>query len=641
MFANYTIPPKTYYEIASFGYLLVLLLLSFRDKKRGSYRSYKYFRYLQFNMLLALLVSVATYTFAYPELGTPLYICTILRTLDSVMSVMASRTFAVYLMEYVDSERRMRLFLLVGNVILGAYLVLMVLNINMKFILWYMPDGTYLHGALFVPVVFAAPVYYLTLGLLMLILRFNTLGNRERVSLSIASFLTLFGIIVQAATNGRVLLSLPFGSIGVFVLYFSIETADYHQLLQKNEDLKIAEQDATKANRAKSDFLASMSHEIRTPLNAVLGMDELILMETEKRMESDPEFSGLIKEYAENIRDAGQVLLSVINDILDITKIESGKMEIKPVEYNLGDIINDVGTIVGVRAEQKGLTYIENTDHAIPNYLVGDELRIRQIMINLLNNAIKYTDKGRVVMLISMKDRKEDDLTLCIRVQDTGIGIKEEDMPFIFGDFQRIDEDHNRGIEGTGLGLAIVKRLVVLMGGNIEVASRYGKGSVFTAYIPQKLSRGTDGKGSQKGKRGRLSEAITFHTPDCHYLLVDDNKMNLVVAKRFLDGLNGRIDMARSGEEALEKMRTARYDLIFMDHMMPQMDGIETYEISLDDPDNLNKETPVIMMTANALSGVREEYLGKGFSDYISKPLDIKELLRVTKAHLPAEKIVE
>lgn len=641
MLANYSIPPKTFYEIASFGYLLVLFLISFRDKNRESFLSYKYFRYLEVNMLLALLASVLTYTFAYPELGTPLYICTILRTLDSIFSVMASRIFAVYLMEYVDSEGRMRNVLKIGNVLLGAYLVLMILNIPFKFILWYTPEGAYLHGALFVPVVFTPPVYYLASSIIMLVFRFKTLGYRERLSLSVASLVTLFGTVIQAATNGSVLLSLPFGSIGIFVLYFSIETADYHQLLKNNKELKLAEEDAIKANRAKSDFLASMSHEIRTPLNAVLGMDELILLETEKRADSDPEFTRLIKEYAENIRDAGQVLLSVINDILDITKIESGKMEIKPAPYNLADIANDVGTIVGVRAEQKGITYIQNIDPAIPEYLLGDELRIRQIMINLLNNAIKYTDSGRVVMIISMKDRGRDSLTLCIRVQDTGIGIKDEDIPLIFGNFKRLEDDHNRGIEGTGLGLTIVKRLVVLMGGDIEVFSKYGKGSVFTASVPQGISSEPVRKTSDKQKGSRISDAITFHTPDCRFLLVDDNKMNLVVAKRFLDGLKGQIDTARSGEEALEKMRETGYDLIFMDHMMPRMDGIETYQISLEDPDNLNRETPVIMMTANALSGVREEYLGKGFRDYISKPLDIKELLRVIKNNLPEEKIKE
>ena len=639
MLANYTIPSKTFFEIASLGYLLVMYLISFRDKNRGTIRSYKLFRYLEINMILALVVSILTYIFAYPELGTPIPVCTLLRTMDSIMCIMASRIFAVYMMEYVDSETRLKKVSLIGNIIFYTYLALMILNLPFRFILWYTPEGTYMHGRLFVPIVFAAPVYYLTSGIVMLISRLKSLGPRERVALPVAAFVTLFGVIVQAATDGAVLLSLPFASIAIFVLYFSIETSDYHQLLSSNERLKLAEQDAIKANRAKSDFLASMSHEIRTPLNAVLGMDELILLETDKRRDIDQAFTGRIKEYAENIRDAGQVLLSVINDILDLTKIESGKMEIKPAPYRLHDLINDVGTMVRVRAEQKGLSYVQKTDPAIPDHLIGDELRVRQIMINLLNNAVKYTDSGEVEMDISMKDKTENSLSLCIRVRDTGIGIKNEDLSRIFGDFQRLNEDRNNKIEGTGLGLSIVKRMIGLMNGDINVSSKYGEGSVFTACIPQKICDISSAQPAEGEKRGKLADVITYHTPDCHYLVVDDNRLNLLVAKRFLDGLNGQIDTARSGEEALQKMRLAKYDLIFMDHMMPDLDGIQTYEMALKDPDNINTATPFIMMTANALSGVREEYLGRGFADYISKPVEIKELLRVVKLHLPDEKI--
>ncbi|MBO4889428.1 MAG: response regulator [Lachnospiraceae bacterium] len=641
MIANYPIPPKTFFEISSLGYLLVLYLISFRDKTRGAFRSYKVFRQLEVVMLLALFVSVLTYTFAVPELGTPLSVCTVLRTMDSIMCVMASRIFAVYLMEYVDSERRLKKVSIIGNILFATYLILMLINLPLKFVLWYTPDGTYMHGPLFVPIVFTAPVYYLTSGILMLIFRLKTLGLREKVSLSIASIVTLFGTIIQAATNGSILLSLPFGSIGIFVLYFSIETSDYHQLVKSNESLRLAEQDAIKANRAKSDFLASMSHEIRTPLNAVLGMDELILIEAGKAKDVDPVFTGRIREYAENIRDAGQVLLSVINDILDLTKIESGKMEIKPAPYRLHDLLNDVGTMVRVRAEQKGLSYVEKTDPSIPDHLIGDELRIRQIMINLLNNAVKYTDSGEVELDLSMKDQTQNTLALCIRVRDTGIGIKDSDISRIFGDFQRLDEKHNHKIEGTGLGLSIVKRMIGLMNGDITVTSKYGEGSVFEAVIPQEICSEPLGVEANSDKRGKLADVITYHTPDCRYLVVDDNRLNLLVAKRFLDGLCGHIDTARSGEEALQKMRQEQYDLIFMDHMMPDLDGIQTFEMSLEDPENLNKETPVIMMTANALSGVREEYLNKGFADYISKPIEIKELLRVVELHLTEGKIKE
>ena len=553
-------------------------------------------------MLLALIVSILTYTFAYPELGTPLFVCTILRTMDSIMCVMASRIFAVYLMTYVDAEGKLKALSIIGNIIFSVYLILMILNLPLKFVLWYMPDGTYMHGSLFVPIVFTAPVFYLSSGIIMLITRIRSLGFRERVALTVASFVTLFGTIIQAATNGIVLLSLPFGSIGIFVLYFALETSDYHQLQKNNEKLRIAEQDAIKANRAKSDFLAS---------------------------------------YAESIQDAGQVLLSVINDILDLTKIESGKMELKPAPYSLRGLIGDIGTMIRLRAEQKGLAYMEKMDSAIPDHLIGDELRIRQIMINLLTNAIKYTDSGKVELEVSMQDTTDTSLSLCICVRDTGIGISTEDLPHIFGDFERINEEHNRRIEGTGLGLSIVKRMTGLMNGSISVNSEPGKGSEFTVLIPQKINQEQSAGAVSHTKTNKLAEAITYHTPDCTYLVVDDNRLNLIVATRFLDGLNGQIETASSGEEALQKMRKQKYDLIFMDHMMPELDGIQTYEMSKKDPDNLNTDTPMIMVTANALNGVREEYLNKGFADYISKPLEIKELLRVVRLHLPADKIEE
>ncbi len=638
MLHNYSIPPKTYFEIASLGYLLVLYLISFNDSNRERLRTYKLFRSLEINMLIALFVSILTYVFAYPELGTPIVICTILRTMDSIMCVMASRIFVVYMLEYVDSAKKFKWIRVFGNAIFGLYLALMILNLPLKFILWYNPDGTYMHGSLFVPIVFSPPVYYLTSGMILLIIRMRTLGSREQLSLTAASLITLFGTVIQAATDGAILLSLPFGSAGIFVLYFSLETADYHELIRSNDKLRIAEQDAIKANRAKSDFLANMSHEIRTPLNAVLGMDELIINEIGPEKIIDDSSVDRIRGYADNIKDAGHVLLSVINDILDLSKIESGKMEINEAPYTLHKLTDEVDTMIRIKAEQKDLKYIQQTDPSIPDRLIGDELRIRQIMINILNNAVKYTDKGEVKLEITSEKVSEDVINLRISVKDTGIGIKEEDLPYLFGDYKRLDEEHNRRIEGTGLGLAIVKRMTDLMNGRIDVTSEYGKGSVFTVVIPQtvnkKLNDGEDESSLKKDKEA------AYKTPDCTYLVVDDNRINLIIASKFLDDLGGKVETSLNGPDSLQKMREKKYDMIFMDHMMPGMDGIQAYRKAQEDPENLNPDTPMVMMTANALHGVREEYLEMGFTDYISKPVDINELKRVVRLHIPQEKIV-
>ncbi len=638
MLHNYSIPPKTYFEIASLGYLLVLYLISFNDSNRERIRTYKLFRSLEINMLIALFVSILTYVFAYPELGTPIVICTILRTMDSIMCVMASRIFVVYMLEYVDSAKKFKWIRVVGNAIFGLYLALMILNLPLKFILWYNPDGTYMHGSLFVPIVFSPPVYYLTSGMILLIIRMRTLGSREQLSLSAASLITLFGTVIQAATDGAILLSLPFGSAGIFVLYFSLETADYHELIRSNDKLRIAEQDAIKANRAKSDFLANMSHEIRTPLNAVLGMDELIINEIGPEKIIDDSSVDRIRGYADNIKDAGHVLLSVINDILDLSKIESGKMEINEAPYTLHKMTGEVDTMIRIKAEQKDLKYIQQTDPSIPDRLIGDELRIRQIMINILNNAVKYTDKGEVKLEITSEKVSEDVINLRISVKDTGIGIKEEDLPYLFGDYKRLDEEHNRSIEGTGLGLAIVKRMTDLMNGRIDVTSEYGKGSVFTVVIPQTVNKKqTDGEDESSLKKDKEA---AYKTPDCTYLVVDDNRVNLIIASKFLDDLGGKVETSLNGPDSLQKMREKKYDMIFMDHMMPGMDGIQAYRKAKEDPENLNPDTPMVMMTANALHGVREEYLEMGFTDYISKPVDINELKRVVRLHIPQEKIV-
>ncbi|MBP5653599.1 MAG: response regulator [Lachnospiraceae bacterium] len=638
MLHNYSIPPKTYFEIASLGYLLVLYLISFNDSNRERLRTYKLFRSLEINMLIALFVSILTYVFAYPELGTPIVICTILRTMDSIMCVMASRIFVVYMLEYVDSAKKFKWIRVFGNAIFGLYLALMILNLPLKFILWYNPDGTYMHGSLFVPIVFSPPVYYLMSGMILLIIRMRTLGSREQLSLSAASLITLFGTVIQAATDGAILLSLPFGSAGIFVLYFSLETADYHELIRSNDKLRIAEQDAIKANRAKSDFLANMSHEIRTPLNAVLGMDELIINEIGPEKIIDDSSVDRIRGYADNIKDAGHVLLSVINDILDLSKIESGKMEINEAPYTLHKLTGEVDTMIRIKAEQKDLKYIQQTDPSIPDRLIGDELRIRQIMINILNNAVKYTDKGEVKLEITSEKVSEDVIKLRISVKDTGIGIKEEDLPYLFGDYKRLDEEHNRSIEGTGLGLAIVKRMTDLMNGRIDVTSEYGKGSVFTVVIPQTVNKKkTDGEDESSLKKDKEA---AYKTPDCTYLVVDDNRVNLIIASKFLDDLGGKVETSLNGTDSLQKMREKKYDMIFMDHMMPGMDGIQAYRKAKEDPENLNPDTPMVMMTANALHGVREEYLEMGFTDYISKPVDINELKRVVRLHIPQEKIV-
>lgn len=381
--------------------------------------------------------------------------------------------------------------------------------------------------------------------------------------------------------------------------------------------LQEARAEANEANEAKSQFLANMSHEIRTPINAVLGMDEIILQEC-----TDDNIRG----YATNIRTAGQALLGIINDILDFSKVESGKFEIIPVEYYVQDLIDTCKNLIELRAKEKDLKFTITRGDYLPTKLHGDENRIRQIISNMLTNAVKYTKQGSVEMSVTFDKTSDTEGVLRVSVKDTGIGIKQENMQDLFDSFKRIDENKNRNIEGTGLGMAITKRLVDMMGGDIQVESEYGKGSTFTVNIPQPIIDATNSQindGNDTTEVKSVERAIDDLSA-FHILAVDDVAMNIMVLGGLLKKTGVQMDKALSGQEALDLIAENKYDMIFLDHMMPGKDGIQTFkEMKELYPENI-EDVPVIMLTANAIAGVESEYLGMGFDGYLSKPI-VKE----------------
>lgn len=402
--------------------------------------------------------------------------------------------------------------------------------------------------------------------------------------------------------------------------------------MQRNleEDLVVAKE----ANAAKSRFLSNMSHEIRTPINAVLGFDEMIIREST---------TPSITEYAREIQNAGKTLLSLINDILDFSKIEAGKMEIIPVEYELSSVINDLANMINIRAKDKDLELVYNVDENIPHILVGDEMRIRQCALNLMTNAVKYTQQGTITVKIGYEKVGNNHINLTFRVSDTGQGIKEEDLEKMFSAFERIDEAKNKTIEGTGLGMNIVKQLLDLMGSQLIVHSEYGVGSDFSFSVRQKVvSWEPVGKFTQDYKESLSKLEIyeeSFHAPKAAILVVDDTKANLTVIKGLLKETGLQIDTAESGKEALKKVCEKKYDVIFLDHRMPEMDGVETFHAMQELEDSYNHNTPVIALTANAISGAREEYFKEGFTDYLSKPVDSSRLEEMLLMYLPKEKV--
>ncbi len=405
-------------------------------------------------------------------------------------------------------------------------------------------------------------------------------------------------------------------------------------ILRVTELARMEEQRAHAASEAKTGFLTNMSHEIRTPINAVLGMDEMILRESH-----DPR----ILEYARNIEGAGRTLLSLINDILDFSKIESGSMTIDEKEYGLSSVINDVINMVKIKAEQKGLEFNVHVDSSLPDRLLGDEMRNRQIMVNILNNAIKYTQEGSVSLDVAGEIQRNDRILLSIAISDTGMGIRQEDMGKLFKKFQRLDEVQNQKIEGSGLGLAITYNLLQIMKGSIDVQSTYGAGSTFTVSLPQRIvSHEAIGDFRRKYHMSSASREVyreSFRAPSAQLLVVDDMAVNHTVVKELLKRTGVNIDTALSGKECLEKVQAKEYDLILLDFRMPEMDGIETLNILRTLPGMKTGKLPVIALTADAVTGARERFIHAGFDDYLMKPVDGRKLEEMLIQYLPEEKV--
>lgn len=395
-------------------------------------------------------------------------------------------------------------------------------------------------------------------------------------------------------------------------------------------EIKRVRQQAEKANIAKSEFLANMSHEIRTPMNAIIGLNDIIMEEC-----GDPQ----IYAHAKDVQSAAKNLLAIINDILDLSKVEAGKMELVYTDYHLKTVVDEVVGMMDMAASKRGLVLKYECDNALPCRYNGDEGRIKQILINILNNAIKFTKEGYVrVYVTGEPGAGPDEERITFRVEDTGCGIRPEDLEKIFEDFRQVDSKKNRSVEGTGLGLAIVKHLVELMGGTIDVESVYGEGTVFTITILQKIVDRRSIAEVPEIPQGELEQMELFTAPGVKVLVVDDNVINRKVARGFLKSYDFDLDEAESGPEAIELVRKNRYDIIFMDHMMPMMDGIEAAEIIRRDCGENGTAPAIIALTANAMEGMREKFLSKGFQDFIAKPLDRRALGQLLARWVPEER---
>ncbi len=495
-----------------------------------------------------------------------------------------------------------------------AFLIMSILNIAVLFL----PVEAVTVNDMLIPVgpcIIFSDILAITYILSMLIIVFknhNLVKRKERVPL-VCTFVVFF-LDLYLQFFFQLFLTHSFSAIVAFIMYFTIQNPDIKML----EEVEIEKNRANKANMAKTDFLSSMSHEIRTPLNAIVGFSEGL---------KEEQLSDSAKEAVDDIISASQTLLETVNGILDISKIEANKIEIINSEYNFDQAFNDLVALSKARlGHDKPIEFKYHKAENVPKYLYGDCARIKQVIVNLLTNAIKYTNKGQIIFDVSAVNTEEKS-TLTVKVEDTGMGIKEENIGKLFSKFERLDNE-NSGIEGTGLGLAITKRLVEMMGGKILVQSKYGVGSTFTFIVDQKIVK------NPILEKNENNDEITIinDLSNKKVLLVDDNNLNLKVARNLLKAYNIVPEETTSGVDCLYLInRGKKYDLVLLDDMMPGKSGKETFNELKKDP---NFNIPVVILTANAVEGMKEEYLNLGFNDYLSKPIDKKELKRILKEYL-------
>lgn len=596
-----------YFLIISFIYLVLVMIIYFVKKKIKT-KENKIFSILLVTSLIGIIIDFLSVYMAFNNIHT--FIFRFINQLYLVYLLTWISLMTIYCI--VISAKTNDTYILT-KIIIILYIPMLI------FLLLYPLDYTvngnefYTHG-LSAKIMYMLSTIYVFIMIILLIKNLKDIRQKKYVPII---FYIVIGTIVTLIqlTNPSILIITSMETFVTILMYFTIENPDMKLI----NELNIAKDQADKANQAKSDFLSSMSHEIRTPLNAIVGFSQAL---------NEEDLPDEAKDEVKDIIMASNGLLEIVNGILDISKIESGKIEIVNSEYEFKEIFDSLVALSKARMGDKPLDFIVHYDESIPAVLYGDHTRVKQVILNILTNAIKYTREGYVDFKVS-SIVKGDICRLIISVEDSGIGIKQENIPKLFSKFERLDLDKNITIEGTGLGLAITKKLVELMNGKIVVQSIYGKGSKFTIAIDQRIVK------KQLDKKEEKVEEVTSKAIDVSgkkVLIVDDNKINLKVASRLLQGYKVITEEVDSGFSCIDKIKAKEvYDLILMDDMMPKMSGVETLQ-KLKEIDGFN--IPVVALTANAITGMKEKYLADGFTDYLAKPIDKSELNNIISKYL-------
>ena len=600
-----------YIPICGFSCALLLVALFF-TKKRIKNKENELFSKMLITSFVdsILMLSIILLAYLAKEKVTLMIILNKLDYIQFLIWVWCMFLYVLYV-TYKDNSRKYEHFKLIESITgilnlmaIGAIMVLKVTLYNENNIMYSYGIATNF--------VYSVCILYLLAVIIVLIANWKKIFNVKYIPFLVFLLLATLVVILFKLKPGLVIVSAVLAYVDL-IMYNTIENPDMKMV----EELNIARDQAEKANNAKTEFLSNMSHEIRTPLNAIVGFSHSLEKEN---------LSPTAQEDVKYIISASDNLLDIVNGILDISKIEADKLEIVNTEYDIREVLDELVALSKARLGEKPIDFNYSFDESLPKYLYGDYSRLKQIILNLLTNAIKYTKEGHIDFKVDYV-KFRNFARLIISVEDTGIGIKKENIDKLFDKFKRLDLEQNISIEGTGLGLAITKRLVQLMNGKIVVQSEYGKGSKFTVAIDQKISDGA----TIKDKEEIANNLITDFN-NKKVLVVDDNKLNLKVAEKLLSEYNITSELANSGDEAIEFIKNNnKYDLILMDDMMPHKSGIDTlHELKTIDGFNMY----VIALTANAISGMREKYLGEGFNDYLAKPINKDELTKVLNKFL-------